>query len=178
MTALQTISSRRTSPAEPVVVTVGSFHSGTAGNVLPEEAKLTGILRTMGGEARERVKADFRIIVSGIAAAMGVEAEINIFESYPGCWNDPGMTALLRRAAGKILGAENVLELLEPSLGTDDFGYFSDMVPGCYYYIGVGNDEKGFNYPNHNPRFAADPNALSLAAAVEAQAAVDYLYGE
>ena len=178
ISALQTISSRRTSPAEPVVVTVGSFHAGEAGNVLPEEAKFTGILRTMGGEARERVKADFRSIVSGIAAGMGVEVEIEIFESYPGCRNDPAMTDLVRRAAGKILGERNVLELEEPSLGADDFGYFSDAVPGCYFYIGVGNAEKGFTYPNHNPHFAADPDALPLAAAVEAQAAVDFLYGE
>ena len=70
--ALQTISSRRTSPTEPVVVTVGSFHSGTAGNILPETAVFTGILRTMGGPARERVKEDFRSLVSGVAAAMGV----------------------------------------------------------------------------------------------------------
>ena len=132
----------------------------------------------MGGEARERVKADFRSIVSGIAAGMGVEAEIEIFESYPGCRNDPAMTDLVRRAAGKILGERNVLELEEPSLGADDFGYFSDAVPGCYFYIGVGNAEKGFTYPNHNPHFAADPDALPLAAAVEAQAAVDFLCGE
>ena len=175
ITALQTISSRRTSPTEPVVVTVGSFHAGAAGNVLPEEAVFTGILRTMGGEARERVKEDFRAIVSGVAAGMGVAAEIEIFESYPGCRNDPGMTDLLRRSAGKILGPENVLELAEPSLGTDDFGYFSDAAPGCYYYVGVGNEEKGFTYPNHNPHFAADPAALPLAAAIEAQAAVDFL---
>ncbi len=178
ITALQTVSSRRTAPTEPVVVTVGSFHSGTAGNVLPEEARFTGILRTMGGEARERVKADLRAIVSGIAAAMGVEAAVEIFESYPGCRNAPEMTELLRRAAGKILGPENVLELPEPSLGTDDFGYFSDLVPGCYFYIGVGSEAKGFTYPNHNPHFAADPEALPLAAAVEAQAAFDYLCQE
>ena len=165
------------SPTEPVVVTVGSFHSGTAGNILPEEAKLTGILRTMGGEARERVKADFRAIVSGIAAGMGVEAEIEIFESYPGCRNDPAVTSLLRQAAAKALGEPNVLELDAPSLGTDDFGYFSDTAPGCYYYIGVGNEEKGFTCPNHNPRFAADPDALPLAAAVAAQAALDFLVG-
>ena len=176
VTALQTISSRRTSPTEPVVVTVGSFHSGEAGNVLPEEARFTGILRTMGGAARERVKADFRAIVSGIAAGMGVEADIEIFESYPGCINDPAVTSLLTSSARKVLGAENVLEQDAPTLGTDDFGYFCDAAPGCYYYIGVGNEAKGWTYPNHNPHFAADPEALPLAAAVEAQAAYDYLH--
>ncbi len=175
VTALQTISSRRTSPAEPVVVTVGSFHSGRAGNVLPETAVLTGILRTMGGAARERVKEDFRSIVSGLAAGMGVAAEIEISESYPGCRNDPAMTDLVRRSAGRLLGPENVLELTEPSLGTDDFGYFSDAVPGCYYYVGVGSEARGFTAPNHNPRFAADPAALPLAAALHVRMAVDYL---
>lgn len=178
VSALQTIASRRTSPTEPVVVSVGTFHSGTAGNVLAETAELTGILRTMGGEARERVKEDFRSIVSGIASAMGVEAEIRIFESYPGCRNDKAMTDLLRRAAGEILGTEQVWELQEPSMGTDDFGYFSDAAPGCYYYIGVGNEEKGFTSPNHNPHFAADPAALPLAAAVHVRTVLDFLGGD
>lgn len=178
VTALQTIASRRTAPTEPVVVTVGTFHSGTAGNVLAETAEMKGILRTMGGEARERVKKDFRNIVTGIAAAMGVEAEISIFESYSGCRNDPAMTDLLRGAAGKILGRENVRELPEPSLGTDDFGYFSDAAPGCYYFIGVGSEQKGFTYPIHSPHFAADMEALPLAAAVHVQTVLDFLGGD
>ncbi len=177
ITALQTISSRRTCPTDAVVVTVGSIHAGAAGNVLPEEAQCKGILRSMTAESRERVKADFRSIVSGVAAAMGVEAEIEIVESYPCCHNDPALTDLLRRASAKILGQENVLELEAPSLGADDFGYFSALVPGCYYYIGVGSAEKGFTYPNHNPRFGADPDALWLSAAVGAQTALDYLEG-
>ncbi len=175
VTALQTISSRRTDPTEPVVVTVGSFHSGAAGNVLPEEAVLAGILRTMSGGARERVKEDLRAITAGIAAAMGVEAEVRIVESYPCCANDPAVTELVRRAAAEILGPENVLEMGEPSLGADDFGYFANLVPSCYYYIGVGCADGGCAFPNHNPRFAADPAALPLAAAVAAQAAVDFL---
>ena len=175
ITALQTIASRRTSPTEPVVVTVGSFHSGTAGNILPEEARLSGILRTMGGPARARVKSDFRSLVTGIAAAMGVEAEITLVDGYPGCLNDPAMTGLVRRSAAKLLGGKNVLELPEPSLGTDDFGYFSEAVPGCYYYVGVGSETKGFTAPNHNPRFAVDPDALPLAAALHAQTAIDFL---
>lgn len=174
ITALQTIASRRTSPTEPVVVTVGSFHAGGAGNVLPEEAVFTGILRTMGSAAREQVKEELRGIVSGVAAAMGVEAEIRITESYPCCRNDREMTELVRQAAGKVLGPENVLELEEPSLGADDFGYFSEAVPGCYYYVGVGSEAKGFTYPNHNPHFAADPEALPLAAAIHAQTVLDY----
>ncbi len=175
VTALQTISSRRTAPTEPVVVTVGSFHSGAAGNVLPEEAVLAGILRTMSGGARERVKEDLRAITAGIAAAMGVEAEVRITESYPCCANDPAVTDLVRRAAAEILGPENVLEMGEPSLGADDFGYFANLVPSCYYYIGVGSADGSCAFPNHNPRFAADPAALPLAAAVAAQAAVDFL---
>ena len=175
VTALQTISSRRVAPTDPVVVTVGSFQAGTAGNVLPETALLKGMIRTMSARTREQVKADFTSIASGIASAMGVEAEISLTDGYPCCHNDPGMNALVMAAGAKILGAENVLEQKAPSLGTDDFGYFSALVPGCYYYIGVGNKAKGWTFPNHNPHFVVDPEALPLAAAVEAQAALDYL---
>ena len=122
VTALQTISSRRVSPTEPVVVTVGSFHAGEACNVLPEEARFSGMIRTMSAEAREQVKADFRSIVTGIAAALGVEAEIEMAEGYPCCRNDRAVTELLLNAAAKVLGAENVLEQEAPTLGTDDFG--------------------------------------------------------
>ncbi|MDE7260824.1 MAG: amidohydrolase, partial [Oscillospiraceae bacterium] len=78
----------------------------------------------------------------------------------------------------KVLGAENILLQEDPTLGTDDFGYFSALVPGCYYYIGVRNGAKGWTCPNHNPHFVADPDALPLAAAVEAQAALDFLTEE
>ena len=73
----------------------------SAGNVLPPEARLKGILRTMTADARERVKEDFRSIVTGVAAAMGVEADIDIVESYPCCHNDPALTELLRRSVSK-----------------------------------------------------------------------------
>lgn len=175
ISALQTISSRRVSPTDPVVVTVGSFHAGDAGNVLPEEARFSGMIRTMSAETREQVTSDFRSIVINTAAAMGVTADIKMTDGYPCCYNDPGITSLLQTAAAKILGRENVLPQADPTLGTDDFGYFSALVPGCYYYIGVGNADKGFTYPNHNPHFAVDPDALPLAAAVEAQAALDFL---
>ncbi|MDE7260825.1 MAG: amidohydrolase, partial [Oscillospiraceae bacterium] len=95
ITALQTISSRRVSPTDPVVVTVGAFHSGEAGNVLPEEARFSGMIRTMSAGTREQVKADFHSIVTGAAAAMGVEAEIRMVDGYPCCHNDRAVTELV-----------------------------------------------------------------------------------
>jgi len=175
ITALQTITSRRVSPTDPVVVTVGSFHAGDAGNVLPEEARFSGMIRTMSAATREKVKLDFETIVTHTAAAMGVKAKIRMTDGYPCCHNDPAITSLLQGAAAKVLGPENVLLQPDPTLGTDDFGYYAALVPGCYYYIGVGNAVRNCTYPNHNPHFAVDPDALPLAAAVEVQAALDYL---
>ena len=114
-------------------------------------------------------------IVAGVSAAMGVEADLELVEGYPCCDNDPAMTALVRRSAAALLGEENVLRLREPSLGADDFGCFSELVPGCYYYVGVGNAAKGFTSPNHNPHFAVDPAALPIAAALHARTALDFL---
>lgn len=176
VTALQSIPSRRTAPTEPVVVTVGTLHAGSAGNILPEEVRLTGILRTVGGESRERVRRDFRAIVGGTAAAMGAEAEMELTPSYPACRNDGAMTELCRRAAEKVVGEGNVRDA-DFSLGADDFGYFLDAAPGCYWNVGVRNEERGFTCPNHSPRFAADPGALPVAAAVHAQVVLDFLEG-
>ena len=175
--ALQTIASRRFDPTDPVVVSVGSFHAGTAGNVIPGEAKLTGIIRTMTPASRAKAKEAFAEIVNGVAAAMGVEADIAIKESYASNYNDPAMTDLVRSAAAKVIGRENVIEQAAPSLGTDDFCYFSEQAPGSYYHVGVRSEEKGFVYPGHNPRFAADPEALPPSAAIYAQIALDYLNG-
>lgn len=173
--ALQTISSRRFDPTDPVVVTVGAFHAGLAGNVIPEEAKLTGIIRTLSPRSRQKAKETFTSIVNGIASAMEVEAEIRIKDGYGSNYNDPAMTALVRTAAAKVIGPENVIEQQAPSLGTDDFCYFTEKAPGSYFHFGVSNEQKGFTCPGHNPRFAVDPDALPAAAAVYAQIASDYL---
>jgi len=173
--ALQSISSRRFAPTEPVIVSVGSFHAGSAGNVLPEEAKITGMMRTLTPQSRQKAKDAFTSIISGIASAMGVEAEIMIKDGYTSNYNDPAMTSLVRSAAAKVIGRENVLEQELPSLGTDDFAYFSEAVPGCYYHIGVQNEKKGYTYPVHNPHFAADPDALPFGAAIYAQIVSDFL---
>ena len=102
VTALQTICSRRTSPTDSIVVTVGAFHAGKAGNVLPETARLDGMIRTLSPKTRQRAKADFRQIVGGIAASMGVEVDIDLREGYSATINDDTMTDLMRSSAAKL----------------------------------------------------------------------------
>lgn len=175
--AIQTIVSRQTSPTEPVVISVGTFHSGVAGNVLATEAKLSGIIRTLGGRMREEIKERFRAVVTSVAMAMGVEAEIEIEESYPGIINQGAMTRLVRRSAAKVLGEDHVLLGRRPSMGTDDFGYFSHCVPGCYYQLGTADPDWPTRWPDHSPLFRVSERALPIAAALHAQIALDFLGG-
>lgn len=175
--AIQTLVSRRTAPTEPVVISVGTFHSGVAGNVLATEAKLTGIIRTLGGEMRRRVTHEFQTMVERVALAMGVQAEVVLEESYPGVVNDERMTRLVRRSAGALLGEDHVLLGRTPSMGTDDFGYFSQQAPGCYYQLGTANPDWPERWHSHTPQFRIDESALPLAAALHARVALDFLEG-
>ena len=175
--ALQTISSRSVAPTDPVVVTVGAFHAGTAENILPEEATIKGTIRTMSAQTRQKVKEEFCRIVQAAASAMDVEADIQIIDGYPAGRNDAEMTDLMRGAAQKVIGKENVFEVSTSSMGADDFGYFSEKVPGCYFQVGTNNPEKGCVYPIHNPKFIADLDVLPAAAAIYAQIVLDYLNG-
>ena len=176
--ALQSISSRRTDPVDSAVISVGAFHAGTAGNILPETAQIRGIIRTLTPETRERTVASFRQIVGGIATAMGVEAKIEVQEGYAATANDTEMARRVRDAAAALFGADSVYDQEAPSLGTEDVGYFFREAPGCYYHIGVGNPEKGYIYAVHSPHFVADLQALPGGAALYVRLAEAFLQEE
>lgn len=175
ISALQTICSRRTDPTDSIVISVGSFHAGTAGNILPKTAEIQGTMRTLSPETRARAKEDFRQIVTGVSAAMGVQAQIDMRDGYAATVNDEAMTRLVRDSAAGILGSENVNTLPAPPLTLEDFCYFCQKAPGCYYRIGIGNPGNACNFPLHNPRFAVDPKALPYGTALYAQIALDFL---
>ena len=172
--ALQTISSRRTSPTDSIVVTVGSFQAGSAANIIPETATLKGMIRTLNPQTRERAKKDFLQIVNGVAATMNVEADIDLRDGYCASVNDDEMVKLTRAAATKVLGEENVRTSAAPSLGTEDFGYFLQEAPGCYFIYGATKPGTT-NKPLHNPGFKLDLDALPYGAAVYCQIAEDFL---
>ena len=171
ISAIQQIVSRRTSPTDSAVVTVGSFHAGTAGNVIAQEAVLKGILRTLGPEMRAKTRRLFTETVEGICAAMGAEAEVQLRESYPGIVNWDEMVDLAKKAAEEIVGRSNIHISDKPTMGTEDFGYFIQDVPGAYYKIGVRNPDIGAVHPIHSPKFIVDEEAISIMIGVHAAVA-------
>ena len=172
--ALQTIASRRVGPTDSIVVTVGQFQAGSAPNILPETATIKGMIRTLNPKTREQAKNDFRQIINGVAATMNVEADILLGDGYCASVNDDEMVKLTRAAATKVLGEENVRTSAAPSLGTEDFGYFLQEAPGCYFIYGATKPGTT-NKPLHNPGFKLDLDALPYGTAVYCQIAEDFL---
>ena len=164
--ALQSIVSRRVAPTDTAVITVGTFRAGTQENILAEHAEMQGILRTFGEENRKKLTAAVEAVVENTARAMGVQAETRFTWGYPGILNHSGATALVERAARALLGDSRVTVLDKPTLTTEDFGYFLQAVPGCFYHMGVGGDA-----PLHASHFCPDEAALPTLAALHAQVA-------
>lgn len=175
VSALQQIASRRVSPTDSAVVTVGAFHAGTAGNIIAPEATLKGILRTLGADMRINVRKWFTDTVNGICSAMGAQADIQIRESYPGIVNWNEMVDFAKNVAEAAIGSDRVHIQDQPTMGTEDFGYFIQDVPGVYYKIGVGNPEIGAVHPIHSPLFIADEAAMAHLVGVHAGIAMAYL---
>ena len=174
VSALQTVVSRNVSPLETAVVTVGSVHGGHAFNVIPAQVDLSGTIRTYSPQVREMVLRRVREVVQGVATACGVTAELEITRLTPAVINDADVASVVRAAAEAVVGPENVLSGGR-TMGSEDAAYFMQDVPGCYFFVGSANPERGLNAPHHNPRFDLDEDALVLGVAVLMHALAHYL---
>lgn len=175
VTSLQSIVSREIKPVNPAVVTIGSIHGGTAQNIIPNEVKLGGIIRTMTNEDREFAKLRLKEIVNGVCTTFRGSADIEIEESYPCLYNDDDMVKILEDSAKNIIGAENVKVQKNPKLGVESFAYFANKVPSVFYFLGIRNEEKGIIYPAHNSLFDIDEDALPIGVAIQCEVAMNYL---
>jgi len=173
--ALQTIVSREISPVNPIVITVGTLHAGTAQNIIPGEATLSGMIRTMTKE--DRVFAIKRVneVVDGIATMSRAKAEIKVEESYPCLYNNDEFVDLISDSASEILGKENVLEQRAPKMGVESFAYFANERASAFYFLGSGNKEKKTTEPAHSNLFNIDEDCLPLGVSIQALAAFNYL---
>jgi amidohydrolase len=178
VTALQTIASREVDPVNPIVVTVGTFNGGFRGNVIAPEVTMTGTVRTLDPDLRGTVEERMRRIVGGICAGMRAECEIHYSYGYPSVVNDETICQVVEEAGRALLGAENVVFIPKPSMGGEDFSYFAQLAPGCFFRLGGRNEAKGMVFAGHHPGFDFDEDAMAVGAVVMVRAALDYLGGK
>ncbi len=172
--SLLTLVSREKSPVIPEVVSIGSFRSGNAANVIPDTAILKGTIRSVTKEQGNAVRQRLQAMVEGIAASMGATATVEFGGSAPPLVNDPEIAAIVRDAAIEGFGEERVSpgNLMSVS---EDFGEFLDPVPGCYFFVGSRNEAKGFVYGHHHPKFDIDEEAMATGIEAMSRAAIKYL---
>jgi amidohydrolase len=172
--AIQTIASRELDPLDSAVVTVGQVNAGSAFNIIPDKAEILGTLRSFDAAVRNGMEHRLRRMADGVAAAYRCRAETAVKYMLPSVVNDAGMTEIFRGAATEIAGAEN-MEECPPLMVSEDFSLYQERIPGMFFFMGVGNPEKGADYPHHSPRFNADEEALSTGASLLSAFAVKSL---
>ncbi len=163
ITALQTLVSRESNPLHPSVVTIGSVHAGSAANVIAEEAELHGSIRTTLPESRQRIHTGIRRMASAAAELHNCAIDIDIREGYPPVINEPRSTEIARLAAVRTVGRESVVAAEHPSMGSEDFSFYLQQVPGCFVRIGARRPEWE-PVPLHSPGFDIDERALGIGA--------------
>ncbi len=158
---LQQFVSRELDPTEPGVITVGQIRAGSAVNIIPDTATFSGTARTLSPQARAQLKAAMQRRCAGIAAANNCRLEFRWTEGYPPTVNDPAMADYVAKVAKATVGEERYLPLLRPSMGGEDFAYYLEKVPGCFFLVGV-QPRDCEQYPClHNDRFDFTDDALA-----------------
>ncbi len=172
--ALQTICSREVPAAESVVLSVTTFNAGSAYNIIPPEAKLTGTLRNFTPEMRALATRRFYEICAGIGSALGCKVDAKMTHLTEPVMNDAATTERVR-AAIRRAAPETQLDLDERTMGGEDVGLFMTDIPGTYYLVGSANAERGLNFGHHHPRFDIDEDCLPLGVATLAAAVGEFL---
>ena len=175
--AWQTIVSRTVSPTEPAVVTVGSFHAGSAANVIAGRAELSGSIRSFSIETRDLLVRRLREIAEGICAAHNARSEFTFTAGVLPTINSAAGAALMRDVAASLVGAEQV-GTITPAMVGEDMSEFLMRAPGCYVLVGANDPDGPLNSPHHSPTFDFDERMLSTGVALLAATAVEYLQRE
>jgi len=160
ITSLQTIISRNRNPQNPSVLSICSIHGGNTTNVIPSEVKLMGTFRAMDEVWRFKAHELMLQQAKGLAIATGAEIDFRVDVGYPTVDNEPVITEAAWKLADKYMGVENVEET-ELRMGAEDFGYYSQVIPGCFFRLGVRNETKDAIHNVHTPVFKVDEDAIA-----------------
>lgn len=173
--SLQQIVSRYADPGTPSVLTFGKINSvGGATNVIPNEVKLEGTFRTMNESWRAEAHKRMKKMAETIAKSMGAACVFNILKGYPVLYNHEALTLRTKSRAVEYLGKDKVVDL-PMRMTAEDFAYFSQAMPACFYRLGTGNPERGITSPIHTDTFDIDESALETSVGLMAWLAISEL---
>ena len=172
--ALQNIRSRRIDPLEPLVITVGTINGGSRFNIIAGEVKMTGTMRTLNDQVRERSIALMKETLTNVTAAYGATYELNFEDGNPVTYNEPSLVEEMLPTIRRVVSDKNTIAL-RPFMPSEDFSNYQKIVPGFYYYLGVGNKAKGITAGWHTPDFDVDEESLVWGVKVMSNVLLDYL---
>jgi len=165
--SLQQLVSRNNNPFTPSVLSICSFQGGKTTNVIPSEVKLMGTFRTMDEGWRYKAHELIKKMVTEIATAMGAEADVLVDVGYPAVYSEETITDNATALAKVYFGDENIEET-EPRMGAEDFGFYAQQLPACFFRLGVRNEAKGIVHNVHTAKFDVDETALQYGAGIMA----------
>ncbi len=159
--ALQQVISRNRDPFTPSVLSISSFQGGNTTNVIPSEVKLMGTFRAMDEGWRAKAHGLIKKLTGELVESMGAEADVHIDVGYPTVYNHEALNDYARSLAEEYMGIGNVEET-EVRMGAEDFGYYSQKIPGCFYRLGTANKAAGITSGVHTPTFNVDEDAIEI----------------
>ena len=174
VTALQTIRSRRIDMMEPLVISVGIIQGGNRFNIIADEVKLEGTIRTLNEDVRKRVKEMMNETLAGVTSGYGATFDLKIEENAAVTFNEPRLVEESVPSLRRVLGETSVTER-KPQMIAEDFSYYQNVIPGFFYFLGVGNQGKGISAALHTSDFDLDEGSLVIGVRAMSGVLLDYL---
>lgn len=163
---LKHIVSRRVNPQKPAVISIGSFHAGNAGNVISDTAELTGTVRTFDEDVRSLIIEEMEQLIKGVCKAFHATYEFNYTKGYPSTVNTADETNILEKCLINTLPESKPVIIEKPGMGGEDFSYYLQNRPGCFFSVGARNEDIEAIYPHHHPKFTFDERAMLHTAKI------------
>ncbi len=171
---LQSIVSRNVNPLDSAVVSIGSIQGGSAFNIIPSDIEIYGTIRTFNSGVREMVLKRICEIIESVSSSLGCVAEIQFYSVADAVVNDPKLTQWIQDISRRLF-PDAKIDKDFVTMGSEDFSYIKEEVPGCYVFVGSANPEKGLDSKHHNPKFDFDEAALINATALLSEAVSEIL---
>ncbi|MDQ8733470.1 M20 family metallopeptidase [Paenibacillus sp. LHD-38] len=171
--SVQSIVSRNVNPLHPAVVTIGSFQAGTTNNVIAERCRLKGTVRSFDEKTRMMIHVRLESLVTHVCQMHGAAFDYQMRIGYPPVVNDEEEAARFFKVGESLFGGSAVVSS-EAITVAEDFSYYLEKVPGCFMFVGAGNESSGATYAHHHPKFDIDEKAMQRAARLLIEMAEDY----